>query len=265
MSVFSIGDQARSYALQSSVRSMKKTLDVLIKEQASGEVSDIGQRLQGNTQILRSLEVKIAEIDSFQQVAAEAQNEISLMLDALNFIQKTASTRAISLINEPAGESESLLTERSRQAALDLEIIITRLNTEIGGRHLFAGVEVDMLPLVSADELLDTLYGIVDGMTDAEAIVQAISDWFDAPVGGFPDLAYRPISAESRQFSLYQGAKVKLHTAAASENIRDTLKGLAIAAMAGRDVLPGDISQKRELLRMGGGIIYDNDVNVITE
>lgn len=29
MSVFSIGDQARSYALQSSVRSMKKTLDVL--------------------------------------------------------------------------------------------------------------------------------------------------------------------------------------------------------------------------------------------
>lgn len=117
---------------------------------------------------------------------------------------------------------------------------------------MFAGVEVDVPPLVSADELLDTLYGIVDGMTDAEAIVLAISDWFDAPVGGFPDLTYRPISAESRQFSLYQGAKVKLHTAAASENIRDTLKGLAIAAMAGRDVLSGDISQKRELLRMGG-------------
>lgn len=265
MSIFSIGDQARAYALQSSVGGMKKTLDVLIKEQASGEVADIGQRLQGNTQILRNIENIISEIDIFEQAATEINSEISIMLDALSSIQEIASARAISLVNEPHGESESLLMERSNQAALDLEIIITKLNVEIGGRHLFSGVDVDVPPLVSASDMLNVLHSMVDGMTDAESVVQAVDDWFDAPTGGFFDIAYRPMNIEFRQFSLYQGMQVKLHTTAASNTIRDTLKGLAVAAMVGRSILDGDISQQRELLRRGGEIVYDNDVKIITE
>ena len=52
MTVQSIGDQARAFAMQAASNRIKTTLATLTDELSSGEVADLGARLQGNTQDL---------------------------------------------------------------------------------------------------------------------------------------------------------------------------------------------------------------------
>lgn len=260
MSIYSVGDQARALALQSAAGRLKTTLNVLTEELASGEVSDIGQRVLGNTQSLRAIEDKISMTEAFHRVSVEADGLAKMMSAALDSIQSISSNIAIDLINEPVGENTSLLLERSGQVAKDLDLIVTRLNVSFSGQHVLSGTATDQLPLMSGSEILNVLQGVVSGLTSASDIVQAVSDWFDSPSGsgGFLDVAYRGNDG-GRQFMVSEGRVVVLDVNAGAPEMRDTLKGMAISSLVSRGVLSTDISQQRELMRLGGGIIYDND------
>ncbi|RJL18335.1 hypothetical protein [Paracoccus siganidrum] len=265
MSIYSVGDQARALALQSAAGRLKTTLNVLTEELASGEVSDIGQRVLGNTQSLRAIEDKISVAEEFHRISVEADGLAKMMGAALDSIQSVSSNIAINLINEPVGESASLLLERSGQVAKNLDLIVTRLNTSFGSYHVFSGTATDQPPLMSGPEILDIIQGMISGLTIASDIVQAVSDWFDSPSGsgGFLDIAYRG-NDDGRQFMVSEGRVVVLDVNAGAPEIRDTLKGMAISSLVSRGVLSTDVSQQRELMRLGGGIIYDSDPLLIS-
>lgn len=267
MSIYSIGDQARAHALQSAASRLKITLNALTEELASGEVSDIGRRVQGNTQNLRDIESKIVMAEQFLLASSEVGNLLKMMSEALGSVQSLSSTVAIELINEPMGENASLLAERSGKVARDFDLITSRLNVEIGGQHMFSGSATDMPPLISGSEMLDILEGMVSGSASADDVAQAVSDWFDAPAGsgGFLDIAYRGSTESVRELLISWGQVLSVDVHAGTKGIRDTLKGLAMSALAHRDIFSGNTSQHRELMRLGGKIIYDNDSLLVSE
>lgn len=254
MPINSIGDQARAFALQTASNRLKQSLTTLTAELASGEVSDLGARLNGNTRILAGVEARLASTSQFQRNAADAAILAGGTQDVLTGIRAATSRLAIEMATDPFANSPSEIRLRGHQAATAMERVVGHLNTQVAGRHVMGGLAADLPPVSPAAEILDLLEGVVAGLTDGSDIGQAIADWFDAPPGGggFLDLAYRGTVGMSQTFGVAEGASITLSTSAASPEIREVLRSLATAALLDRGVLAGDMAQSRTLIDIAG-------------
>lgn len=266
MTVQPIGDQARAFAMQAATNRIKTTMATLTAELASGEVADLGGRLQGNTQNLAGIEARLAALAQFGRNAAEAAAHTKGMQDALTSVQTTATRIGQSLYLEPQAATDALVATRSAEAASSLQAVIGQLNGSVGQRFLFSGMQSDTQPLASAETILTALTTQVAGLTTAADVAQAVSDWFDAPpgAGGFADVAYHG-GTGGQLTPIGESMTITLTTTALSPAIRDSLKGLATAAMVDRGALAGNGAEQRMLLQAAGKSLLDNSPPLIAE
>ena len=259
MTVQSIGDQARAFAMQAASNRIKTTLATLTAELASGEVADLGSRLQGNTQDLAGIESRLAMLAQFKRNAAEAAAHTQGIQDVLTSVQSMADGLGQGLYLEPEAATDELMANRSAEAAAVLQAAIGQLNDSVGQRFLFSGVQSDTPPLASADTILAALSTQVSGLSTAEDVALAVSNWFDAApgLGGFVDVAYHG-GADGQVTPIGEGTTLTLTTTALSPAIRDSLKGLATAAMVNHSDLAEDGAEGRKLLKAAGKALMDN-------
>ncbi len=266
MTVQSIGDQARAFAMQAASNRIKTTLATLTAELSSGEVADLGARLQGNTQDLAGIESRLALLAQFKRNAAEAAAQTQGMQDALTSVQAMANDLGQGLYLEPQASTDGLSTARSAEAASALQAAIGQLNGSVGQRFLFSGMRSDTQPLASADTILTALSAQVAGLTTADDVAQAVSDWFDAApgTGGFADVAYHGGSG-GQMMPIGEETTITLTMTALSPAIRDSLKAMATAAMVDRGALAGNGAEARKLLQGAGKALLDNSPPLIEE
>lgn len=266
MTVQSIGDQARAFAMQAASNRIKTTLATLTAELSSGEVADLGSRLQGNTQDLTGIESRLALLAQFGRNASEAAAHTKGMQDALTSVQAMSNDLGKGLYLEPQAVTDELMGVQSARAASVLQAAIGQLNGSVGQRFLFSGTESDTQPLASADTILTALDTEIAGLTTAEDVAQAVSDWFDAPPGmnGFTDVAYRG-GTGGQLTPIGEDTTIALTTTALTPAIRNSLKGLAMAAMIDRDAWAGNGSEGRELLKTAGKALLDSSPPLIAE
>lgn len=264
MTVQSIGDQARAFAMQSASSRIKTTLATLTAELSSGEVADLGARLGGNTQNLAGIEARLAMLTQFKSNATEAAAYAQGMQDALTAIRSATEDLGQGLYIETAATTDGLIAARSAEAASVLQTVIGQLNGSVGQRFLFSGMASDTPPLASAEAILSELTALVSGLTTAEDVAQAVSDWFDAPSGGFADAAYQG-GTGGQPMPIGEDQTIALTTTALSPAIRDSLKGLATAALIDRGVLASDSREGQELLQAAGKALLDNSTALVAE
>lgn len=267
MSVHSIGDQARAFALQAASYRLKTTLGTLTAEMASGEVADIGQRLQGNTQVLNDVETRIAMLGQLNRNASEAALITKGMQDVLEAVGSETGALGLSLVAEPFSETDGLLAMRAEEVANAFETTVARFNRAVGDRFLFSGLNSDAPALAPASDILDALEAAVAGLTTATDVAQAVADWFDAAPGsgGFMDVAYRGTAGQTQRIEIADGEGIGLSTTAATPALRDVLKGLATSALVDRGVLAGQHTERRDLMQRGGQILLDNNSALLGE
>lgn len=266
MTVQSIGDQARAFAMQAASNRIKTTLATLTAELSSGEVADLGARLQGNTQDLAGIESRLAMLAQFKSNAAEAAAHTQGMQNALTSVRSIIEDMGQGLYLEPQATSDGLMAARSAEAASALQTAIGHLNGTVGQRFLFSGARSDTQPLASADTILTALTAHVAGLTTAQDVSQAVSDWFDAApgMGGFVDMAYHG-GAGGQSTPIGEETTITLTTTALSPSVRDSLKGLATAAMLDRGALAGDGVEGRKLLQAAGKALLESSPPLIAE
>lgn len=267
MTTYTIGDQARAFALQTASHRLKTALATLTDEMASGEVADIGQRLQGNTQILRDLETRMTISSQFERNATEAAALTKGVQDVLEGVRAQVGPLALSLVAEPFSETPSLLAMRAGEVTDMFQSLVANLNGAVGGRFLFSGLNSDAPALLSGPEILDLLELVTVGLTSAADVADAVSDWFDANAGGggFIDIAYQGTLGSGQAISIGDGLSVALSTTAATPAIREVLKGLATAALVDRGVLAGQYHEQRDLMRRGGQIAMTSSSELVAE
>lgn len=267
MTVNSIGDQARAFVMKTASARLKNTVDVLTKEMSSGEVADLGQRLQGNSRSLNDIEARMKMLNQYKRNAAEAASLTGAMQERLGTIHSVTSTLAVDLVVGPALPTVKLLSTRSDGVAQTFSDVVEQLNGSFAGQHLFSGLATDLPPLISANQMLDNLEAITSGLTTAADVAQAVSDWFDAAPGGggFLDVAYSGTLGQTRQLGIAEDSAIGITTDAANPVIRDVMKGLATAALVSRGVLAGQHDEQWSLMTKGGAVIMDNDAGLIAE
>lgn len=267
MAIQSVGDQARAFALQIASNRLKLSLATLTQEMASGESADIGTRLQGNTRVLSGIEARIAAVGQFQRNASDATILTNGVQDVLEGIRQDVTGLGTDLTSDPFLQQNTALGTRTMQIANTLDSVINRLNGAVAGRFMMGGLATGTPPVAPAAEILDRLVTATAGLTIASDVAQVVSDWFDAApgAGGYLDHAYFGTLGTPQQIQVGEGTTIALSSSAASPEIRDMLKGLAMAALPGRGVLATDMGEAATLMRTAGRAIYQADRDMIGE
>lgn len=267
MTIQSIGDQARAFAMQAASHRIKTTLATLTTELSSGEVSDISARLGGNTRDLSLLESRMAMIDQLMTNATEAATLTKTMQDALGAVNDRGAGLASTLALSTTGFDARAIDTGGAEASRVLDATISHLNSATGGRFVFAGTHSNRPPLTQSAQMLDRLQGVVAGLTTAAQITDAVAAWFDAApgAGGFVDTDYDGSVGQLVQLKIGPQDSIALRTTPLTPAVRDQLKALASAALIERGVLSGDPAGQRDLLRMAGRALLDNQPALVAE
>ena len=151
------GVNGRTSYIGTSILNIRRQLDDLTQQLASGRVSTTYAGQGANRGFALSLRAQVSSLDSYADTAKNVNirlNVVNLALQGLSDIgtsvKKAASTSTIVLNNN--GQTSGQITA---QAAFSNAVSL--LNSQTGDRYLFSGRTTDTGATVSADVMLDGL------------------------------------------------------------------------------------------------------------
>lgn len=263
MALNSIGDLSRSITLRNANFNTKSALITHSYEAATGIKSDIPAALKGYTANLGHIEARLTALDAYKQAGQEMAGMTSAMQLALEGLQSKAQQLGSNLILAASHPSVETMTSATEQAQNHLNDAILKINTQIGGRHLFSGTENNKAPLAPVSDLMDAIRGLLVATTTPQEAVDAIKGFFDAPDGGggFVDQMYKggrnPVGA-----AISPSHNIEIEANALSPAIREVLKGLTLMTFAREAPFAEDI-QAQALLAGAAGQILINAENAM--
>ena len=144
----------------------------------------------------------------------------------------SAKTRALvdTQINGEVGRSQTSATARSH-----LESVFTSLNSQQGGRALFAGDDVTGVALTDVETFLASVEAALGGATDQATIDTTITAFF-ADGGTFDTSIYTGGDGEAASVRLPDGAVVDYSIKADDPSIKTLVEGLTRLAFLPADV-----------------------------
>ncbi len=239
MNMTSIGDLAQSLMLRQRSHEIKQTISTLTDELSSGQVSDVSSRLGGDYSYLTDIDRNMARLEGFSIAASETAFFAEASQNSLGQLHELASSLSGSLISLDSLAQQPERNNISQRAAGSIETAISALNTSIGGRSLFAGTATDRAPMASADVMMAALQPLVSGLTSATDVETAVQNWFDDPAG-FKATMYAGADQALAPSRIGPGQDVALTLKADDAVFRDTLKNMALAALATEPALGFD-------------------------
>ncbi|MCB1366721.1 MAG: hypothetical protein KDK00_03070 [Rhodobacteraceae bacterium] len=248
----SIGDLSSSLRLRHLNARLKADAGRLGAELASGRAADMVRRTNGDLGRLNGFEHGLGMLKAYGTAASEFLTLASAMQTALGAVEHQAADTGATLV-----AASNTLTSASLGAGADaaregFRAAVGALNTSIAGRALFAGRAFDTPALAGADTMLAELEGLTGGAADAGAVRAIVADYFDDPGGGFQTSGYlgSAETAGTRRISPTETARADI--LASDPALREVLKGLATAALAGGGGPSLDLSARADLLRGSG-------------
>lgn len=263
MSFQTVGDLAHSFHLRRHMQTARGDIGRLAGEMASGVVQDSGRKLGGDFSKITQIEHGLALLAARQTGMAEAQQFLAASQSALGQVQALAGDVARKLrLAESLGNAQATTTA-SAEAHAGFDQAVQALNTRFAGRSLFSGAASDGPALAPAADILAAVELAVAGQTTAEGLADAVRDWFTTPGGGFEVMAYLGSDTPLGPVQLSGGQRIALGVQADDSELRETLAGLALAALVQRGALPGQTVARAEALGHAAAILDNGATGVI--
>lgn len=248
MSLTSIGDMAQTFMIRQQNTHLKTTATRLALELSTGYTSDVSKRFSGDFTITSGLETSLNALRAYKSSAMEAGNFASTMQTAMGHIQDQTISAVTSLMLTGNSASQIQIDNTAADVHQKFEAVVSALNTQVGGRSLFSGTATDKPALASAASIIADLQIAITGQTTAAGVEAAVNTWFDASGGGYETTGYLGSTTKLSPFVIGSGQKAEISFSADDSTIRDTLKGLALAALVSEGVLSGNITEQTQLI-----------------
>ena len=246
MNIGSLGDLAQSYTMQSRNAALKQDIQRLTLELTTGQVADVRSAISGNTAYVSDLERSLAKLDGYDLAALEAgqfaqgiQTVLSQIDDLTTAFRDTLIASGTSPLNET---SNTILT----QANQTFSSVVSAMNTSLGGRTLLGGIATNTKPVAAAEDILTALSTAIAGASSVDDILTAAQVWFNDPAG-FASVGYLGSDASLAQMNLSDSGNARFDLRADDPAFRDTLRNLAIVAIASDPALALTKTQQSEL------------------
>ncbi|KMK65389.1 flagellin [Puniceibacterium sp. IMCC21224] len=248
----SIGDMAQALVLRHRQAVVREQIDTLGVELTTGEVRDKAGHLGGDLNALSSIDKSLFALESYRVATTEATYITDVMQGALGTIQDKTESLSIQLIQANLLVPESMRNTLANEATATLDTVLLNLNTSAAGRTVFGGTATDRSVVTDVNRLLTDLRAAVAGQTDLTGITATLDTWFDAPGGGYETSGYQGASTGLSPFQLSSTESASLEIRADDQVFRDTLKGLALAALSADAGLAVSSEVRGEMLMESG-------------
>lgn len=237
MPTISIGDMARHFNATRTNLQIRDRMVTLGQELSSGLVADLPAHLGGDQARLADLDRRIALSDSFGRASRELGQMLSVIQTTFDSLDSMRATLADQFIQITENSPRAQRTQASEAGAQGFVQMVDAFNTRFGNNALFAGAATDGAALAPAQDMLDDIRIAIGGAVAATDVIDAITQWFDDPAGGFATMGYLGDTGAPLTRTIDTGAEVTVTARADHAAIRDLLKAGAIAAMAGDPAL----------------------------
>jgi flagellar hook-associated protein 3 FlgL len=186
-----LGSLALPFHLQRNGVQARVELAHRSHELTTGQVQSAARHLRGDIAALHSIEGRLARLGGYQDALAQTVTAFDIAQDALGKVAQSGGALTQKLVltaQSTAGPSARALAAQAARMAL--EETIAALSVSVAGRTVFAGVQSDRAPLVSADALLAALGAELAGLATEAEVTATLDAFFDDPVR-FQAAAYR--------------------------------------------------------------------------
>lgn len=261
MQINATSDLARANVLRQQSLALKREADAAGQELTTGLVTDIAHRQRGNLMPLVAVESSLLRLEAYRLATAGAETATARMQQVMAGLDDMTSDIIPGLVNTLATGQTNLLSVTLTDATARFGTVLSALNTRSGERSLFAGQRTDGPAVADAPTILGALKSAIltaNATTPAQigAVVEA---WFAAP-GGFASVGYvggPPLNPQR----LSPDDEVQTGFAADEPALRDLIKGLAMASLAGDATVVADAGTRAELAQKAGEVLLQNQTD----
>ncbi|WP_424941507.1 flagellin [Aliiroseovarius sp. S253] len=250
MSISTFGDMASTFMTHRQNTQLRQEMTRLGTELSTGRKSDLGANATGGFGAVAGLEHSLKLLSAHMQ----ATNEARLMADttqvALSTIQTQTQDLSNALIAARSSNNTTLLQTTAMDAEQKFASIISKLNTDAGGRSLFSGAATDQPALADADTIITELMAAIAGENTAAGVSTAIDDWFSMPGSGFETLGYLGADENYGPIRLGNGETATLPVRANDPEIRNLLSAIAKTVVLAEGALSGNLEEQKSLAEM---------------
>jgi flagellar hook-associated protein 3 FlgL len=251
----SLGDMAQTFSLRRQNLALKTVVQRMSSEMTSGQVSDPAAAVRGDFRPLIAIDASLKRIDGFRAATTEAAAFTSAMQGVLTNVQEMTSQLIPALLTASNSAQPAHVNGVGIDAGEKFRSAVALIGTRMGDRAIFAGVETTGTALAGSEVILSALDAAVAGATTAAGVEAAVTAWFEDPAG-YATQAYVG-GASLSPVSVAPGETAEITVTAADPVIRDTLKGLALAALLDRGVLAADPAERTTLARFAATALME--------
>lgn len=256
MVAISMGDLAQTFMLRRQNLAMKQNLQRLSTEVTTGISSDVTAHVAGDIGPLSGIDSRLARLTGYGAVTTETGLFASTMQTALDTIDSMSTDLSTNLLAASNGAADQRIDAVGKDAEQKLQAALSALNTQVGDRSLFAGTATNGAAVIDANGLLSALGMAVSGSLSAADVETAVNAWFASPIG-YDAVAYQGGPALSA-VAVSPGEEAQIDITAQDPALRDTIKGLAMAALLNRGVLAGQAQGRQDLAQRAGLRLIEN-------
>ena len=261
MSLIGFGDLAQSHMMRHHMTQAKADLARLSQELTTGRAADTPQHLSGDMGPLLAVDSTLARLDGYGAVTRELGLFAEAMQVGLATISDMALETANSLMSASGTAAATHVNTAASAAHSALRSTMSTLNTRFGDRTLFAGIDTSGQAITTPEALMTALETAIStaGASDVASVEATIDAWLAAP-GGYQGTAYLggdplapvPVAA---------GESVALDVTADDPALRQTIKGLAMAALVDRGIFSGQHGLQKDLAQRAGEVLFAGETD----
>ena len=248
MTRVSVGDASLTTILKRQGAQLKADMQRASTEMVTGRQTDVGAAVRGDFAPLAGIDASLTRLTGYRSNTAEAAFLTQSMQTTMTALSKMAGEASSVLLKSADFLTVAQVNSAAADARGKLGTALAALNTQVSGRSLFSGVETSTRPMGTADEMLTALETTLVGVTTVNGAVSAIQTWFngagyDSFYQGGASLSAIPIAA---------GETADISVTAQDPVFRETLSGLATAALLDRGLFAGQLQNRADLAQRAG-------------
>lgn len=277
MQYSSIGFQLPAFSLQSGLAEVKNVYNKYNKELASGEVSDIPKRLNGDMGILSHIDERISSVNSFESNVSEVKILLEHQDLALDFMTSEIARLKSEYLNTSFESERKFIDNLSTISNDALSAVVDRLNQKIGDRSLFGGLIFDQPALVSSEVILNKLKEITSDASNMGEVQSIVSDWFEGrgkfsesdggedfdAHGNFDTVVFLGNSERNIELIVGKNESLDLSVKASDPNIRSAIETLAMITLMSEFDFDGSGEKRKDFFSFGAQKLHAAEGHVI--
>ena len=256
MTRIGLGDASLTSILQRQGAFLKAEVNRASTEMVTGRHSDVAASVRGDLTTLAALDASLGRLSAFRSASTDARFLAGAMQTTLATLSSVAGPAASSLLRAASMTTPAQIATAAAEARAGLDTALAAINTQIAGRSILSGVETAIAPVGHAEDLLAALETAVTGATTAEDAETAVRAWFADPAG-YPAF-YRGGAAQG-PLPIAPGETADLAVTALDPAFRDTLAGLAMAALLDRGLMTSQPSARVDLANRAGLMLQNSE------